>query len=120
MAFVDNTHLPVLTMMIGRRRAKPAHCPVCGLSTAPGPPKPGPVTLSDLLSAYYNASWHLYKQAIWYGHSKWFFTCYHMGSMQRAIIEQERHGNPFLDMIKKGGDNKGWFYKPIPLMLGKP
>lgn len=73
-----------------------------------------------MLSAVYNASWRVYEQPIWYGHNKWFFTCYHMGCMQRSMIEQERHGNPFLDMIKKAGEYEGGFYKPIPLTLSKP
>jgi len=99
---------------IGKRRAYPAECPVCGEKSNTDYDLPfGPSQGWGELKAVYDYASHLFVREPVYGYKTWYYVCYHK---KPAIWSS--HDNPFLKMVSKD-DFNGQFY-PLPLVLSEP
>ncbi len=100
---------PRYVQHIGKAKAKPDACPVCGALSD----YPTPKTTLELLKATYSRPNRVFSREVWKGYRTWFFECDHGAAMDSIVYDF----NPFMAMIKS---TKSWSegkYIPIPLQF---
>lgn len=104
----DKGLLPTYRTRIGRAKAYPAACPVCGGSTElkAGDPPALPVAFGDMLRRAYSEIWHLERRQLdppWENYHTWDFVCDHVDPMTRAVYSDSF----MLQRVKKCDDFQG-------------
>lgn len=97
---------------IGKRKACPSYCPVCGTSTE-NPYASGTDAMSTLKWAYSWPNRVLQREVPgWNGFTTWYLECYHESPITNYVYMD----SPLLSFIKKSDAFCGRYY-PLPLKV---
>ena len=97
---------------IGRRKAAPDACPVCGTPTIPTFEVNSVYTA---LKALYTHPAHIWDRAVpgWKGFKTWYFVCTHVSALSRYVYGPSPFG-----LLLKTPDTWEGKYIQIPLAIG--
>lgn len=103
-----------LMIHVGRKRAAPDHCPVCGAET--NPEYPVGQTMADMVASLkiiYTHPSDVFALPVpgWNGFVSWYYRCYHESPMLRHLRDERNH---LLGLLEKAAESK---YIPIPLSV---
>jgi hypothetical protein len=102
-----------LVLKIGKQKAFPDFCPVCGASSAEAGIGAKGLDVLKALKSVYGSAPYVASELTWGGYRQWLYVCDH-GEQKQVMRELLYGANPFLKMIKKTPSFEGkYFHLPV-------